>query len=151
MCMNTVYSKSEKEEYLASFKLKWIPVTKIVRKGGKRYFAQFYTMKFKAGVNRCRIRGLFGVRNTLIANDRQQYTQAMHFYTKNTDTTYKMNKKNEEAVLICYVRKEWITDIGTNWITDEIIIIARKAIFPPYGFTKLTDEEKKKYGIIQCA
>ena len=138
MCLATINSKEEIDEFKKTIPPEGITVYKVVNVYKEKYYPLFlYTsIPFRSGLNKA---------NTTqkIRTDRWLkygfYQAGFHFFINKEDAE-KFNKWHgfHYEVIECIIKKEWITSMGMNKIGEEIeeygqTVVTNKAIFPKHN------------------
>jgi len=146
MCLKTLSSKKEINEFKKTIGPKGITVYKVVRKEDGKYHPLFkYAfIPFKLGLNKANITEKIELGDWLEEGN-QTYQSGFHFWVnkKNAENNKKWlkNTYNNEwcsdsyEVIECIIKKSWITYMGMNHMKDNLYgqtVVTNKAIFPEY-------------------
>jgi len=148
MCLATINSKEEIDEFKKTIPPEGITVYKVVNVYKEKYYPLFlYTsIPFRSGLNKANTtqkirtdRWLKYDNYIYQAYDNYIYQAGFHFFTNKEDAE-RYNKWHglHYKVIKCKIKKSWITSVGMNKIGEEIeeygqTVVTNKAIFPKHN------------------
>jgi len=135
MCLQRVFTKSEREKVLAKLPEEFI-VWKVLndygvigwRLDGCRYTTDCRSMPIHAGEMKFKT-------NTIgRTSTDKEYRGGGHFWL-HKEAAEKWKCDDNERIVRCRVKKKWITNVGVQDIgmkNGGVVVVAKKAIFPKY-------------------
>jgi hypothetical protein len=152
MCLSRVFTDEEMEEWLAD-KPEVIEVWKVATplpfaSGFAGWVFSFEDDMYKSGLDNA------DTKIRCMADDNKKYYVGFHFFVEYCDLGFYKNFCAYK-IIKCYVKKEWITAIGTyDWCGREVLnLVASQAVFPHYPETeaRLEDVPQEKELVVEQA
>jgi hypothetical protein len=140
MCLERMFTKKERNEVLDKLPNEFT-VWKVITDWGvghrnmygfDRYTTDCFHMPIHAGEMQFKTNIIKGYGNS--------YRGGGHFWLRKKDAEEWIYGKFEK-IIRCKIKKEWITNMGKQ--NNEIVVVAKKAIFPKYIGQMYVKDKKK--------